>query len=219
MPTPQEALKAGIGNPFLIREKIDAAAREGFTSLTEDDKFLAKWYGLYTHRREPGFFMLRLKIPGGALRSEQLRLIAKIAVERNKDFADITTRQDIQLHWIKVEDAPAILEQLQAAGISTLGACGDIMRNVVGCPVAGVDARELFDAGPVLREVSDFFLGNQEFANMPRKYKVSIAACRDQCPQPEIHCVSFVGIERGGAGSAQAQAGFDVRVGGGLSTK
>ena len=106
MPTPQEAVKREIGNPFLIREKLEAAAKEGLTSLTEDDKFLAKWYGLYTHRHEPGYFMLRLKLPGGLLQSPQLRAIAKIAQEQNRDFADITTRQDIQLHWIKTEDIP-----------------------------------------------------------------------------------------------------------------
>ncbi|MBI3615246.1 MAG: nitrite/sulfite reductase [Candidatus Omnitrophica bacterium] len=217
MPTPQEAIKTGIGNPFAVREKIEAAAKEGFTSLTEDDKFLAKWYGLYTHRNEPGYFMLRLKIPGGFLSSAQMKTIAKIAAEQNKDFADLTTRQDIQLHWVAVKEAPWILETLKEAGISTLGACGDVMRNIVGCPVAGVDAREYFDASPVLQEASDFFLGNVEFGNLPRKYKVSIAACRDQCQQPEIQCVSFVGAERRVDGGAQL--GFDVQVGGGLSTK
>ena len=217
MPTPQEAVKERIGNPFLIREKIEAAAREGFTSLSEDDKFLSKWYGLYTHRHEPEYFMLRLKVPGGSLNAAQLKTIAKIAAEQNKDFADITTRQDIQLHWIALKDAPGILETLKGVGISTLGACGDVTRNVVGCPVAGVDALEYFDASDVLRQASDFFLGNVEFANLPRKYKISIAACRDQCSQPEIQCVSFVGMERRVNG--KPEIGFDVRVGGGLSTK
>lgn len=217
MPTSQEAVKARIGDPFLVREKIEAAAKEGLTCLTEDDQFLAKWYGLYTHRHEPGYFMLRLKIPNGFLSPTQLRTIAKIATDQNKDFADITTRQDIQLHWVSVQDAPAVLEALSAAGISTLGACGDIMRNLVGCPVAGVDAKEYFDASSILLEANRFFLGNREFANLPRKYKVSIAACRDQCSQPEIQCVSFVGMERLHGG--EKQLGFDVRVGGGLSTK
>lgn len=217
MPTSLEAVKERIGDPFLVREKIEAASKEGFTCLTEDDKFLAKWYGLYTHRHEPGFFMLRLKIPDGFLNPAQLRTIARIATEQNKDFADITTRQDIQLHWIHVKDAPVILEELKKVGISTLGACGDIMRNLVGCPVAGVDAQEYFDASPVLLEVNRYFLGNREFANLPRKYKVSIAACRDQCQQPEIQCVSFVGMEREVHG--KKEPGFDVRAGGGLSTK
>ncbi len=212
-----EAAKDRIGNPFLIREKIEAAAREGFTSLTEDDQFLAKWYGLYTHRHEPGYFMLRLKIPGGHLTAAQLRTVAQITSERNRDFADITTRQDFQLHWVKTEEAPETLQILQSAGISTLGACGDVMRNVVGCAVAGVDAQELFDATPILRQVSDHFLGNLEFANLPRKYKISIAACREQCQQPEVQCVSFVGVLRQSGG--EPQPGFDLRVGGGLSTK
>ncbi len=217
MPTPQEGIKERVGNPFLIREKIEAAAKEGLTPLTEDDQFLAKWYGLYTHRHEPGYFMLRLKIPNGFLNPTQLRVIAQIATEQNKDFADITTRQDIQLHWVHTSDAPSVLEKLNAVGISTLGACGDVMRNLVGCPVAGVDAQEYFDASPILLEVHRFFLGNSEFANMPRKYKISIAACRDQCPQPEIQCVSFVGMKRSVNG--KEEAGFDLRVGGGLSTR
>ncbi len=217
MPTPQEAVKERIGNPFLIREKLEAAAREGFTAFTEDDQFLAKWYGLYTHRHEPGFFMLRLKIPGGVLTAAQLKGIAQITSEQNRDFADITTRQDIQLHWVAVKEVPAVLGALNQLGISTLGACGDIMRNIVGCPVAGLDAQEFFDAGPVLQEIHRFFLGNLEFANLPRKYKLSIAACRDQCQQPEIQCLSLVGFERQAPGGRQL--GFDVRVGGGLSTK
>lgn len=211
MPVPkQEEVKSQIGNPFLVREKIEAAAREGFTSLNEDDLFLAKWYGLYTHRHEPGYFMLRLKNPGGFLNSTQLKTIARIAAEQNRDFADISTRQNIQLHWVSLRDAPQILEELKAVGISTLGACGDVMRNIVGCPVAGVDAQEYFDASPVLQELHNYFVGNLEFANLPRKYKVSVSACREQCCQPEIHCVSFVGI---------SALGFDLRVGGGLSTK
>ena len=217
MPTPQEAVKEKIGNPFQIREKLEAAAKEGFTALTEDDQFLAKWYGLYTHRNEPGYFMLRLKIPGGILTAAQLKQIATLAAEQTRDFADITTRQDIQLHWVAVKEVPRVLSLFEQAGISTLGACGDILRNVVGCPVAGIDAHEYFDATPVLNEVHRFFLGNPEFANLPRKYKISIAACREQCQQPEIQCLSLVGIERRVEG--RTERGFDVRVGGGLSTK
>lgn len=212
-----EAAKDRIGDPFLIREKIETAAREGFGSLSEEDLFLAKWYGLYTHRHEPGYFMLRLKIPGGFLKAEQLTTIARISNEQNKGFSDITTRQDIQLHWVKFEEAPRILEELQSVGISTLGACGDILRNVVGCPVAGVDSKEYFDTSAVLQEVSDYFLGNREFANLPRKYKISIAACPERCPQPEIHCVGLSGWIREREG--QKEPGFDVQVGGGLATK
>ncbi len=217
MLTPQEATKQAIGDPFLIREKIEAAAKEGFTAYTEDGLFLAKWYGLYTHRHEPGYFMLRLKIPGGVLTAAQLKTLARIATEQNKDFTDITTRQNFQLHWVNVKDIPLVLQELEQVGISTLGACGDIMRNIVGCPLAGVDAQEYFDASPVLKEANAYFLGNREFANLPRKYKVSIAACRDQCQQPEIQCVSFVGMERQVSGASQP--GFDLWVGGGLSTK
>lgn len=212
-----EEVKARAGNPFRIREKLEASAQEGLSPLSEEDLFLAKWYGLYTHRHEPGHFMLRLKLPGGHVNSAQLKVIARIASERNRDFADLTTRQDIQLHWVKGSEVPQVLQELEAAGVTTQGACGDVLRNLVGCPVAGLDAREYFDAGNVLAEAHRLFTGNPDFANLARKYKVSIAACRDQCQQPEIHCVSFVGIELERQG--ERRAGFDIRVGGGLSTK
>lgn len=186
-------------------------------SLSENDRFLAKGYGLYPHRQEPGFFMLRLKIPNGVLNALQLKAIAKIAAEQNKGFADLTTRQGIQLHWVAAREVPSILNELSSIGITTLGASGDTLRNIVGCPVAGVDASEYFDASPVLRQAHDFFAGNPEYANLPRKLKVSISACRQQCQQPEIHCVSFVGFERGGEGALAPS--FDLRVGGGLSTR
>jgi len=212
-----EETKARVGNPFHIRERIHGAAQQGSGALTEDDLFLAKWYGLYTHRHEPGQFMLRLKLPGGRLNAAQLKVIARIASEWNRDFADLTTRQDIQLHWVRSEQVPQVLQELEGVGVTTQGACGDVLRNLVGCPVSGLDAHEWFDAGPILEEAHRLFTGNPDFANLPRKYKVSIAACRDQCPQPEIHCVSFVGMELPGEG--QGRLGFDVRVGGGLSTR
>ncbi len=234
----QEQVKQQIGDPFKVIEAINRAAKEGYDTLTEDDLFLCKWYGLYTHRHEQGYFMLRTKQPNGFVTIQQLRTIAEIAEKKNKGFADITTRQDFQLHWCHTSQLLEILEQLKAVGISTLGACGDIMRNVVGCPVAGVDRDEILDAGPIVQQVSDFFLGNRDFANLPRKYKICITGCRSLCPHPEIHCVGFVGCERrvsakGGSlptpraagqagasgGNGQIEVGFDLRVGGGLSTQ
>lgn len=126
---------------------------------------------------------------------------------------DITTRQDFQLHWCHVSDVPNIFAQLKAVGITTQGACGDVIRNVVGCPVAGVDREEVLDAGPLAQQIHEVFLSKPEYANLPRKYKVCVTGCRSLCPHPEIDCVSFVGHQQGGA------AGFDVRVGGGLSTQ
>jgi len=211
-----ELIKATCGNPFEVRKAIERAAQGG-EALSEDELFLCKWFGLYTHRHEPGYFMLRTKHPNGAVTPEQLELIADITQCQNKGYADITTRQDFQLHWVHATEALSIIDRLAAAGISTLGACGDIARNVVGCPVAGVDKEELFDAGPVAKQVSDFFLGNPAYANLPRKYKIGIAACRTWCSHPEIQCVSLVGATRTMHG--REEAGFDLRVGGGLSTQ
>ena len=216
-PNQHELIKQRIGDPFKVMEAIKRASKEGVGVLTEDDLFLCKWYGLYTHRHEKDYFMIRTKQPGGAVTPQQARVIAGIAQKLNKGFVDITTRQDVQLHWCHARDLPAILDQLKAVGISTLGACGDIARNVVGCPVAGVDRDEILDAGPITQQVSDFFLGNPAFANLPRKYKISLSGCRSRCPQPEIQCVAFVGCEKRTDGSAQV--GFDLRVGGGLSTQ
>jgi sulfite reductase beta subunit-like hemoprotein len=211
-----EQIKARYGSPFDVLKAVERAAGAGYESLSEDDLFMCKWVGLYTHRHEPGYFMLRTKQPNGFVTPEQLDTIADIAERDNKGYADITTRQDIQLHWIHVTTAVAIIRRLQAVGISTLGACGDIARNVVGCPVAGVDRDEILDAGPLVRQVSDFFLGNPAYANLPRKYKISLSGCRTACVHPEIQCVAFVGVSRTLDG--QPAAGFDLRVGGGLST-
>ena len=213
-----ELVKQRYGNPFEgVRSALDRAASHGYDSLTDDDLFMCKWLGLYTHRHEKGFFMLRTKQPNGFVTSEQLETIADIAEQQNKGFADLTPRQDFQLHWIHYADALGILKRLESVGISTQGACGDVLRNVVGCPVAGVDRTEAFDASPIAKQISDFFLGNPDYADLPRKYKISVSGCREQCVHPEIQCVSLVAIERNADGSTEL--GFDLRVGGGLSTQ
>ncbi len=212
-----ELIKQRYGNPFDVLNAIERAAAQGFDTLTEDDLFMCKWIGLYTHRYERGYFMLRTKQPNGFITPEQVDAMADIAEKQNKGFMDITTRQNIQLHWIHHTDAPGILKRLESVGVWTLGACGDIARNVVGCPVAGVDREEFFDAGPLAQQVSDFFKGNLAYANLPRKYKIGISGCRTWCSHPEIQCVSLVGTERTVGG--RAEPGFDLRVGGGLSTQ
>jgi len=217
MANKSEEIKTRYGNPFDVLKAVDRAARQGYESLSEDDLFMCKWVGLYTHRHEKGYFMLRTKQPNGFVTPEQLETVADITQTQNKGYADITTRQDFQLHWVHYTDAVAILQRLQSVGISCLGACGDITRNVVGCPVAGVDKEEILDASPVAQAVSDFFLGKREYANLPRKYKISIAGCKTQCVHPEIQCVALVGASRQANG--RAEAGFDLRVGGGLSTQ
>src|SRR3989338_815002 len=118
-----EQIKQRYGNPFEVLKAVERAASQGYESLTEDDLFMCKWLGLYTHRYEQGYFMLRTKQPGGFVTPDQLDLVAQITETKNRGYADITTRQDFQLHWVHVTQAAEILQQLQAAWISTLGAC------------------------------------------------------------------------------------------------
>jgi len=214
-----ELIKQRAGNPFDVWQTIERAASQGIESLSQDDLFLCKWYGLYTHRHEQDYFMLRTKQPNGFVTAGQLRAIADITEMLNRGYADVTTRQDFQLHWCHVRQVVEIVNRLKAVGISTVGACGDVLRNVVGCPVAGVDRDEVFDASPIAQQLSDFFLGNPEFANLPRKYKIGVTGCRRLCIHPEIHCVSLVGVARSREGIEESEPGFDLRIGGGLSTQ
>jgi sulfite reductase beta subunit-like hemoprotein len=212
-----EVIKQRYGNPFDVTKALERAASQGIGALSEDDLFMCKWLGLYTHRHEREFFMLRTRHPNGFVTPAQLDTLAEIAEKKNKGYADITTRQDFQLHWVHVSQTLEILQQLKAAGIATQGACGDILRNIVGCPVAGVDKEELFDASPTAFALNAFFLSDPAYANLPRKYKIGVSACRTWCAHPEIQCLAFVGASR--QGPSGPELGFDVRVGGGLATQ
>jgi sulfite reductase (ferredoxin) len=188
-----------------------------------------RWYGLYTQRRQgiPGgktatlepeeledeFFMMRIRIDGGALSSEQLRVVAGISSEFGRDLADITDRQNVQLHWIRIEDVPTIWARLEAVGLSTTEACGDTPRVMLGCPLEGVAADSVLDAGPMLRKLVDTYVGDPAYSNLPRKYKTSVSGCAQHCTNHEINDVSFVGVI-----GEDGEPGFDLWVGGGLST-
>jgi ferredoxin-nitrite reductase len=181
-----------------------------------------KWVGLYPQRQGGDAFMLRIKIPGGRLRAEQASVIGELAGEFargpapnpvfGQGFLDLTTRQDIQLHWIQIGDIPEIWRRLEAVGVTTVQACGDSARNVLCCPVAGLDADEAFDAYPVARAISAFFTGNREYANLPRKFKMSVTGCREDCVKAEINDIGLwpARLEDG-------TLGFNLLVGGGLS--
>jgi sulfite reductase (ferredoxin) len=142
-----------------------------------------------------------------------LRTVAGVAKEYGRDLADITDRQNVQFHWIRIEDVPAIWERLDGVGLSSLQACGDVPRNILGCPVAGIDADEIIDASATLRAIEAVAAGNPEFTNLPRKYKTAISGCASQCPVHEINDISFVGVI-----GPDGTPGFDLWVGGGLST-
>ncbi len=225
-----ERLKLEL-NPWDGLADIRRFAREGFDSIPPEWlNTYFRWWGLYTQGDGAGvlggkggegkalpFFMLRIRIPNGILHAHQLRTIAAIAERYGRGVADITVRQNIQLHWIAIESIPDILESLWKVGLNTLGACGDVVRNVTGCPLAGVDAGEICDASPLVHQTSQLFAGNNEFYNLPRKYKICVTGCRVWCAYPEINDVGLTAVERSVKG--KSEIGFSLRVGGGLSTE
>jgi len=215
-----------------VRQRIiDIYAKRGFDSIDPADlRGRFRWYGLYTQRR-PGidggktavlepeelddrYFMLRVRIDGGQLSSEQLRVISDISVKYARGTADVTDRQNIQLHWIEIESVPAIWEALEAVGLSTTEACGDTPRVVLGCPLAGLDSDELIDANPEIEAISERYIGDPAFSNLPRKFKSSISGCAAQCTHHEINDVAFAAVRHPETG----EVGYDLWVGGGLST-
>ncbi len=159
--------------------------------------------------------MVRIRIPNGLLHSEQLRTIAELTEKHARGVADLTTRQNVQLHWVTIESLPEILERLRHAGLSTTGACGDDARNITGCPLAGVDSDEYCDASPLALKINRALAGAREFYNLPRKFKVSITGCRVWCSYPEINDVALTATPRRRNGTTEI--GFSIRVGGGLS--
>jgi len=214
--TPQEKLKVDKDGLDVVHD-IYRYAQLGFKAIPEDDFDRFKWYGVYRQRpKDSGYFMLRTKIPGGQLNSAQLQVMAGLADDFAHGFADITTRQTFQFHWMRIEDFPEIFERLDRVGMTTSGACGDDTRNVVGCPVAGIDKNEIIDGTPQLRDVSRHLTDNREFSNLPRKYKISLSGCRIHCAQPDINCVGIFGLERKVNG--KLEAGYGIKVGGGLSS-
>jgi sulfite reductase beta subunit-like hemoprotein len=211
--TPQEKMKLDKDGLDVIHD-IYRYAKTGFASITPDDFDRMKWYGVYRQKpKDSGYFMMRTKIPGGQMNAAQARTLQGIADKYGHGLSDITTRQTIQYHWLTIEDIPAIFAELHAVGFGTSGACGDITRNVVGCPVAGIDPEELFDGTPQLLEVNALLSDTKEFSNLPRKYKISISGCCIHCPQPDINCVGIFGLRKGN------EVGYGIKIGGGLSIK
>ena len=216
-------------NPWEGLDEIRRFAREGFGSITPE--WLGtyfRWWGVYTQGDGAGviggkngegkalpYFMVRIRIPNGLLHSHQLRTIASVTEKYARGTADLTVRQNIQLHWVTIEGLPELLDALWRAGLTTMGSCGDDTRNITGCPLAGVDADEICDASALALKANRFFVGNGDFYNLPRKFKVCITGCKVWCAYPEINDVGFTAIPSGGGDS---EIGFSLRVGGGLST-
>jgi len=181
-----------------------------------------KWVGIYPQKQGGDAFMMRIKVPGGVLTPGQSKVIGKIAAEFARgpipnphfgdSFLDLTTRQDVQMHWIKMENVPEIWRRLEEVGITTVQACGDSARNVLCCPVSGLGHDEVLDAYPVAQAISAYFTGNREYANLPRKFKMSVTGCLEDCAQAEINDVGMLP-----ARLTDGTLGFNLRVGGGLS--
>jgi sulfite reductase (ferredoxin) len=217
-------------NPWECLDEIRTFARQGHTAIPEAwIKTYFRWWGVYTQGDGEGaiggsggegksvpYFMLRIRVVNGAITSRQLRAVANLSQEYARGSADLTVRQNIQLHWIAIEDLPETLETLFATGLTSLSTCGDVTRNITGCPLAGLEAHELCDASPLIEQVTDALVGSADFYNLPRKFKISISGCRDWCTYPEINDLAFTPVVREIEG--RNEVGFSVRVGGGLST-
>ena len=214
-----------------VRQRIiDIYSKYGFDSIDPADlRGRFRWYGLYTQRR-PGidggktavlepeelddrYFMLRVRIDGGRLSNDQLRVIAYISRRYARGTADVTDRQNIQLHWIEIENVPDIWEALESVGLSTTEACGDTPRVILGCPLAGIDADEIIDGTPEIAAIGEQYIGDAAFSNLPRKFKSAISGCPAQCAIHEINDIAFVGVVK-----PNGETGYDLWVGGGLST-
>ncbi|QKG20748.1 nitrite and sulfite reductase 4Fe-4S region [Actinomadura verrucosospora] len=212
------------------RRIIDVYSKNGFDSIDPADlRGRFRWMGLYTQRKpgidggktgaledeelEDKYFMMRVRIDGGQLSGPQLRTIADISTRYARGTADITDRQNVQLHWVRIEDVPAIWEALEAVGLHTMEACGDVPRTIIGCPLAGIAADEVIDATRDLREIHDKYIGSPEFSNLPRKFKTALSGCTAHCTVHEINDIAFVGVV-----NEAGETGYQLYVGGGLST-
>ena len=214
-------------NPWTAFAEIERFAREGHASIPAEWGTYFRWWGIYSQGDGVGavggkggegkavpYFMTRIRVPNGFVNAEQLRTIADLAESYGRGVADVTVRQNFQLHWVTIEALPDLIRRLDAVGISTLGACGDVTRNLTGCPVAGIAADEIADPSDLVRQATELLNGNPDFYNLPRKYKVSISGCREWCTYPEINDVGLTAVRH----PARGEVGFSLRVGGGLST-
>ncbi len=211
-------------HPLEVREAILETYSRDLSAMDDvpGEVERLKWVGIYPQKQGGDAFMMRIKVPGGVLRPEQARVIGRIAVDFangpvanphfGNNFLDLTTRQDVQMHWIRMGDVPEIWRRLEDVGVTTVQACGDSARNVLCCPVSGLGREEVIDAYPVALAISDYFTGNREYANLPRKFKMSVTGCLEDCAQAEINDVGMLP-----ASLEDGTLGFNLRVGGGLS--
>jgi sulfite reductase (ferredoxin) len=218
-------------DPWEHFDEIRAFARQGFGSIPPEwlGTYFRPW-GIYTQGDGAGvtggkngegkavpFFMVRIRIPNGLLTSTQARTIADLSDQYGNGVADITVRQNIQLHWVAIENLPEVLERLWSAGLTTTGSCGDVTRNITGCPLAGIHEHEFANVAPLVLALDKELAGNPEFYNLPRKYKITVTGCPDWCSYPEINDIGLTATRRTRHGGEEI--GFSLRVAGGLSTE
>ncbi len=201
--------KAGLD----VYNDILRYAKTGFDTIEAGDFMRFKWYGVYQQRPNQGHFMMRIKVPGGRLTSAQMRTIADLTREYARGIGDITTRQTIQLHWLTIEQLPDVFARLDAVGLTTAGACGDITRNVTSSPATGFDPTEIVDTRPVVDAIQAFFHLNKDFGDLPRKFKIAVEGSPIQSTVPQINDAALVAYKR----PSDGVAGFHFLVGGGLS--
>ncbi len=217
-------------NPWEAWDEVREYARLGWDSIPSEWALYFRWWGVYSQGDGKGvtggsggegkateYFMMRIALPNGILTSAQLRVIADVTKKHANNLADITTRQNIQLHWLTIRDLVDVVDALNSVGLSTKGACGDVVRNVTGCPLAGLDSHELIDASPLAVEIAQKLNGNTDFVNLPRKFKFTVSGCPVWCSFPEINDAALTAIKRTVDG--KEEIGFTLRVGGGLSNE
>ena len=201
--------KAGLD----VLADIYRYAESGFDTIDPGDFMRFKWYGVYQQRPNNGHFMMRIKVPGGRLSTEQLRTLAGLTKDFARGISDITTRQTIQLHWLTIKDMPEIFARLEACGLTTAGACGDIARNLTSSPAAGFDPQELVDTRPAVDAIQNFFHLNKDFGDLPRKFKIAVEGSPVQSTVPQINDAALVAHKR----ESDGVIGYHFLVGGGLS--
>lgn len=191
---------------------IERYARLGWEAITDDDKVRMKWYGLFFRKHTPGYFMLRIRMPNGIATAEQIRTVGELANEFGRGELDLTTRQQVQLRWFRIEHVPEIFARLAAVGLDVRQTGMDNIRNVMGCPLAGLTTHELLDASPVARAYTARFVGNKEFSNLPRKFNVAITGCVDNCVLLETQDIALSPATR--QVDDRSVVGFNVMIGG-----
>ncbi|NEU74112.1 ferredoxin--nitrite reductase [Hassallia byssoidea VB512170] len=208
-----------------IKAEIEKFASLGWEAMDETDRdHRLKWVGVFFRPVTPGKFMMRLRMPNGILTSHQMRVLAEVVQRYGEDgYADITTRQNIQLRGIRIEDLPDIFNKFEAVGLTSVQSGMDNVRNITGDPVAGLDADELFDTRELVQQIQDMITnngaGNSEFTNLPRKFNIAITAGRDNSVHAEINDLAFVPAFKEGQGESERQFGFNILVGGFFSAK